>query len=350
MKNLFKVFIISIIIGCSDSNNDDKPVQIPVPVAVADSYETNQNTLLIIDNLFKNDKTQETTELSFIDKSTSKKGSVVKNSNGTFTYIPKKEFSGKDTFTYTICNGKTNEYCSTTTVTVKVFPKSEKFNIPISLTKYYKNISFSTDKDANKRNLKQIIENYTVLSYGSRHKYLYKADADLNKPDNVTLIYTGESRYWKEYQSSNNNHSTQTFNTEHVYPKSKLTSSDAVTDFHHLRVCDAKINSKRSNHPFIDGTGKNKLVAGNKWYPGDRWKGDVARMIFYLNLVHGETFDKVGSLELFLKWNIEDPVSKFEIQRNNKIQKTQKNRNPFIDNPYLVTLIYGGGNANNKWK
>ena len=43
------------------------------------------------------------------------------------------------------------------------------------------------------------------------------------------------------------------------------------------------------------------------------------------------------------------PVSAFEIQRNNVIEGAQGNRNPFIDNPYLATLIWGGNPAENKW-
>ena len=73
-------------------------------------------------------------------------------------------------------------------------------------------------------------------------------------------------------------------------------------------------------------------------------------MILYLNIRYGETFDKVGTLELFLEWNAADPVSDFEIQRNNIIYGAQGNRNPFIDNPYLATLIWGGTPAENKWE
>ncbi|MGB8704779.1 MAG: endonuclease [Gillisia sp.] len=54
-------------------------------------------------------------------------------------------------------------------------------------------------------------------------------------------------------------------------------------------------------------------------------------------------------MDLFLKWNREDPVSIFEIQRNNVIEGAQGNRNPFIDNPYIATLIWGGTPAENRW-
>jgi hypothetical protein len=59
-------------------------------------------------------------------------------------------------------------------------------------------------------------------------------------------------------------------------------------------------------------------------------------------------------VNLFLQWNAEDPVSAFEDARNTYHGNTtntyaQGNRNPFIDNPYLATLIWGGVVAENRW-
>jgi len=74
-------------------------------------------------------------------------------------------------------------------------------------------------------------------------------------------------------------------------------------------------------------------------------------MILYLNVRYREKIEKVGTVELFLKWNAEDPVSDFEIQRNEIIYAAQGNRNPFIDNPYIATIIWGGDvAAENKWE
>lgn len=233
-------------------------------------------------------------------------------------------------------------------------PIGEKitFNIPSNLSNYYSNLVLTTNKEYSFKALKDLTKakHSRILSYGQRHNYLYHADEDMSKKENVILMYTGESRDEREYSSGSNSHPTQTFNTEHIYPQSKLTASDSRTDLHHLRACDAGVNSERSNFPFTDGSGSNTLIDGSKWYPGDDWRGDVARMILYLNVRYGETFNKVGTLELFLKWNKEDPVSDFEIQRNNIIQGAQGNRNPFIDNPYIATLIWGGDAAENKWE
>ncbi len=49
---------------------------------------------------------------------------------------------------------------------------------------------------------------------------------------------------------------------------------------------------------------------------------------------------------IFLEWNTEDPVSQYELNRNNILNTLQGNRNPFIDNPYLATIIWNGPAAN----
>jgi hypothetical protein len=48
----------------------------------------------------------------------------------------------------------------------------------------------------------------------------------------------------------------------------------------------------------------------------------------------------IGNLETFIKWHEEDPVDEFEIQRNQVIYAYQRNRNPFIDYPELVSIFY----------
>ncbi|WP_339916017.1 endonuclease [Yeosuana marina] len=319
------------------------------PTAENDAINVLENSTRVITTLLDNDSAIDNAVLTSVDN-TGTLGAVVLNTDGTVSYTPQTGFKGSDSFTYTICDDDTpNASCSTATVNVSVL-QALSFNIPSELVDYYSGVIFSEDSDLMFEELQTltISKHTTILSYAQRHQYLYNADADLDNPDNVILMYTGESRYWEEYTSGTNPYSPQTFNTEHIYPQSLLSSTDAVTDLHHLRSADASINSDRSNHPFIDGSGANRTIDG-KWYPGDDWRGDVARMVMYLNIRYGETFDKVGGLDLFIKWNLDDPVSDFEKQRNNVIEGAQGNRNPFIDNPYLATLIWGGTAAQNTW-
>jgi endonuclease I len=88
------------------------------------------------------------------------------------------------------------------------------------------------------------------------------------------------------------------------------------------------------------------------------FKGDIARMYFYFvtryeNLVasyttypmFNGTSNQVFSnafLNMLISWHNQDTVSTKEIARNNAIYALQNNRNPFIDHPEYVGMIWGG--------
>ena len=231
---------------------------------------------------------------------------------------------------------------TTTTPTTEEPIPPVKITVPEELKTYYKGFDFTKTGTALYDDLAAltIAKHKNQLGYGERHKYLYKADASLKNPQNVVLVYTGEERFWKEYEG-NKGYSPTTFNTEHIYPQSKI-ENNAKGDLHHLRVGDKSVNSRRGNYPFSEGKGNAKL-SNKTWYPGDEWKGDVARMVLYLNLRYHEPLNNeisTGGVEMLLKWNDEDPVSDLERKRNNVIQAAQGNRNPFIDFPQLVRPAY----------
>ena len=226
---------------------------------------------------------------------------------------------------------------------------------PTNLQSYYSNVDFSLAGTHLYNNLatETISKHTNILAYSERHNYLYNADQDLSNSTNVILVYNSESRSKTEYQSTNNPNSTQTFNTEHIYPQGFLDTGAAKGDLFSLRSCDISINSSRQNKPFADSSSSTYQDLGSSWFPGNNWKGDVARMIMYQNLRYNEPFTDVGPLLLFLKWNAEDPIDDFEINRNQYISTIQGNRNPFIDNPYIANLIWGTpsvGNTQNRWQ
>ncbi|WP_025725631.1 endonuclease [Acholeplasma granularum] len=129
-------------------------------------------------------------------------------------------------------------------------------------------------------------------------------------------------------------------NREHVWPNSKLGSAPDY-DLHNLRAAVVSVNSTRSNYPFTNQvTQTNWQLINGKFYPGKEHVGDVARIVLYISLRYNLSLNLVGNLEMFLTWHEEDPVSPFEISRNNKIYSIQNNRNPFIDHPEFVNLIY----------
>ena len=205
-----------------------------------------------------------------------------------------------------------------------------------------------------------------------------ETDLDPNNTNNVLLIYGWENGTDSDVTNdlsrdkNSNSGNNGDWNREHVYAKSLGTpalddggSSDAGEDAHHLRSSDVQRNNTRGNLKFAAGSGNSSTVTGG-WYPGDEWKGDVARMMMYMYLRYGSqclpTNVGVGAsvvsdpdmIDLFLTWNAQDPVSLYEDNRNTYHGNTtnnyaQGNRNPFIDNPYLATVIWGGPIAQNRW-
>ena len=200
-------------------------------------------------------------------------------------------------------------------------------------------------------------------------------DLDPDNLNNVFLIYG-----WDDTDQSVINDRTRNkqltcsssncfgrWNREHVYPRSlgtpNLGYEFAGSDVHNLRSADSFVNETRSNRAFDFGSGTNSYITfGGFWYPGDEWRGDVARIIMYMYVRYpsqcaavrvgtGPTsYSNFGDMpNIFLEWNMQDPVSQHEINRNNILQNIQGNRNPFIDNPYLATLIWNGPQAVDSW-
>ena len=179
------------------------------------------------------------------------------------------------------------------------------------------------------------------------------------------------------------------FNREHSIPQSWWGggTSGIGNDIFHVLPTDGKINGVRSNFEYgVVSGGKDwngnkfgsagswsteqKTIAtaagesvngsGNVFEPKNQYKGDWARGILgtivkwqQANITTGNSFFSgvydaahyygltKKAVVLLVKWHREDPVSRKEIDRNNGIQDTQGNRNPFIDYPYLVEYIWG---------
>ena len=142
------------------------------------------------------------------------------------------------------------------------------------------------------------------------------------------------------------------------------------TDVHNIQATRRGINAKRGNRRFTEGSGDAKVIdpsdSKSGFYPGDQWIGDVARIIMYMILHYDNgqynyidlDANDVGTgsnsfseeiPDIFLKWNALDPPSEFENIRNEIIYYYQGNRNPFIDNYYLATKIWGGPLTDDLW-
>ena len=113
----------------SDMNNVraeslENPEPNIAPVATADSATTNQDSIVNI-NVLTNDSDADGDTLSVTSASSGANGSTVVNSDGTITYTPNAGYSGTDSFTYTISDGRGGEAAATVNVTVnQVLPQN----------------------------------------------------------------------------------------------------------------------------------------------------------------------------------------------------------------------------------
>jgi endonuclease I len=149
------------------------------------------------------------------------------------------------------------------------------------------------------------------------------------------------------------------------------------SDIHHIFATDGYVNSKRSSYPygevgtasFVSSNGS-KLgqamsglgYSGSVFEPIDEFKGDIARAHFYLatryeNIIAGWEGNSSNSdaalagntttvfepwyLTMLKQWHQQDPVSQKEIDRNEAAFQFQGNRNPFVDYPDFVKMIWG---------
>ncbi|USD39065.1 endonuclease [Ferrimonas sp. SCSIO 43195] len=239
---------------------------------------------------------------------------------------------------------------------------------------YYSDVltgNFNTPEELKNALSAIIAKDHVQLSYSQVWTVLTHADQDPGDATKVRLIYSDTP------VAKNSNPGS--WNREHVWAKSHGFPDEdqwGYTDAHHLRPANPNVNSTRNNYDFGE-CGDNGVEQSSKgapgncldttkgvWEPRDSVKGDVARMILYMDtryqgtdtattqmddlvvVDHVTTGDedkqpRIGTLCTLYAWNTLDPVDDFEKNRNNEVYKYQGNRNPFIDRPELVKEVYG---------
>lgn len=235
--------------------------------------------------------------------------------------------------------------------------------------------------DSLKAELNNIISGHVVFPYTSSSQMdcwdvLKQADKDPNNSNNVVGLY---SRFSMNGPLEYNN--AQGWSREHVWAKSRGnfgTLTTEGTDLHNLFAEDVSTNSARNNRNFdlgdtryIDNSGVYNgstdaftSVSRWVWEPPDSLKGDVARVIFYMDVRYEgengeldlEVVDSLlsnsdqsplhGNARILYSWHLMDSVSNSERRRNDTIYKYQRNRNPFVDHPSYVQSIYGARYGN----
>lgn len=213
--------------------------------------------------------------------------------------------------------------------------------------------------------LHNIIDDHNDYPYTSSSTdtwdILSDADEDPGDSGYVITIYYNNSMV--ETSSSG------PWNREHSWPSSyALDGTDAYTDCHHLRASYPNYNSSRGNKYFDWSSGSSYAVLNssyNNYADSDSWqvwegrRGDIARSMFYMDVRYeGDSGDPdlvltdntsmidtgspyMGKLSTLIEWHEEDPVDEKERRRNHVVYGYQNNRNPFVDHPEYVALIFG---------
>ena len=218
-----------------------------------------------------------------------------------------------------------------------------------------------------------IVMNATPPSYGSGAGSTWAAFAKTDvRPEDGTI--------WDMYSSYhvavNGTSAASGCNIEHSLANSWWggTKNQTYNDLFNLNPSNSSANSSKGSWPIavVDGSttysngvikvGKSSSRPGgviDAWEPADEYKGDFARSYMYMvtsyedlsakwtgnsvNQLDNNTYPvfEQWTVDLFLRWCAQDPVSQKEIDRNNEIYKIQGNRNPYIDYPLMAEYVWG---------
>ena len=239
-------------------------------------------------------------------------------------------------------------------------------------TGYYNNASGLTGEPLHQA-LHDIIDGHTVVSYTSLWTHYQTTDVKPNGKvwDMYSDIPDGTPPYEFTFvsdQCGNYGAEGDCYNREHSWPKSWFNDMAPMnTDIFHVVPSDGYVNGQRGNYPYGEVSNPtwisdNGCKKGPNSYPGysgtvfepiDAYKGDFARIYFYMSTRYlGEDGSWPGSdmangaqlepwaLDMMMEWHAEDPVSQKEIHRNDANYGIQNNRNPFVDHPNYVNLIW----------
>lgn len=196
--------------------------------------------------------------------------------------------------------------------------------------------------------------------------------------DNPTGAEAYEYTFGSPYQDRGllGNNEGERYNREHTFPQAWFGGQvePMYSDQFIVYPSDKKMNGLRANFPYGSvGTATYTSANGSKlgasnfagyvgtvFEPINTYKGDLARANFYVvtayeNLVAGwqnntdanaaldgtayPAYDAWYIKQLY-QWHIQDPVSQKEIDRNNSLYMIQGSRNPYIDHPEYVALVW----------
>lgn len=203
--------------------------------------------------------------------------------------------------------------------------------------------------------LHNLIDDHTIIRYGDTRNAIAELHEDANNPANLIQVYT---------RKSVPKTSVDLWNREHLWPRSRGNTDKQGpddTDLHHVFPSDYGVNANRASLLFDVTEPKRRPTSwsmdADSFQPPAEAVGDVARALFYMAVRYDgsdrQTSDltlvssdfngaEMGNLQVLLQWHQADPPDLAEKRRNDLIfEKYQHNRNPFVDHPEFVALIWG---------
>ena len=219
--------------------------------------------------------------------------------------------------------------------------------------------------------LHEIIADPDVVTYKELWDCFY--ESDVRDDGKVWDMYSNATNYeFGTDQGLNYKAEGDTYNREHTLPQSWFSgASPMYTDLTHIIPADGYVNGRRSNYPFgetdsptyssdngFSNLGPSSIsdYAGTVFEPADEYKGDFARIYFYMATCYedkistweGDIFDGTSYpayaewvIDMFLRWSEDDAVSQKELDRNEVVYQKQGNRNPYVDYPGLEQYVWG---------
>ena len=210
------------------------------------------------------------------------------------------------------------------------------------------------------------------ISYSSLYSVAYPKTDVLPGTNIVFDIYSNQNYDLTKDSGASASSEGVGFNREHTVPQSWFSkAAPMVSDIFHIYPTDIYVNNQRGSYVFDDVSrvsktysngsclGKGTIYSNKTVFEvADEYKGDIARGYFYMAIRYK---DKLASFtageaqnvfqksypyltenarKVFTKWSHLDPVSDKEMLRNEAIYGIQNNRNPFIDHPEYIDVIW----------
>jgi VCBS repeat-containing protein len=212
------------------------------PIANDDSAAAQEDVPIITIDVLKNDTDPDKDRLVVVKASQGRHGSVTINTNSTLTYAPNRNFSGKDTFTYTLSDGKDGTDIAKVNVTVNAVNDAPSITSkPVETARVWARYTYSVfAKDPDPED-----------------KLICSLD---KKPEGMTINKTTGLIEWKPTRSQAGTHDVTVRVADNYQTQAMDTQSFTIT----VTSLDSPLKNTLTVKDCFNQKGKEKLSAKDK--------------------------------------------------------------------------------------